>query len=70
MNQDTHYIASYAKVSIEEALKIQNTINNENLIDWSEASKAKTNRIIKLAQALIANGNSWENLNVPMAWVL
>ena len=69
MNGDTKYIAKQAKVSIEEALVIQDTIDRNYLVDWSEDSFAKVNRKIKLAQALIANGHDWETLVVPMAWV-
>lgn len=69
MNGNTKYIAKVANVSIEEALVIHQTIDNEYLVNWSEDSNAKINRKIQLAQALIANGNNWETLVVPIAWV-
>ena len=69
MNHSTTYIAKFAKVSIDEALKIQETIDNEYLVDWSEDTATRINNKIKLAMALMANGG-WENLDVPMACVL
>jgi hypothetical protein len=47
MNADTRFIAKTLNITLEEALKIQNFIDNEALIDWSEDSHAKIARIAK-----------------------
>jgi hypothetical protein len=47
MNQDTKFIAETLKISLDEALKIQNFIDDEALIDWSEDSHAKVARIAR-----------------------
>jgi hypothetical protein len=47
MNADTRFIAETLKITLEEALKIQNFIDDEALIDWSEDSHAKIARIAK-----------------------
>jgi len=47
MNADTRFIATTLKITLEEALKIQNFIDDEALIDWSEDSHAKIARIAK-----------------------
>jgi len=48
MNADTKFIAETLKVTLEEALKIQNFIDDNALIDWSEDSNAKILRMAKL----------------------
>jgi hypothetical protein len=47
MNADTRFIAETLNITLEEALKIQNFIDDEALIDWSEDSHAKIARIAK-----------------------
>jgi hypothetical protein len=47
MNADTRFIAETLKITLEDALKIQNFIDDEALIDWSEDSQAKIARIAK-----------------------
>jgi hypothetical protein len=47
MNADTKFIAATLKVTLEEALKIQNFIDDNALIDWSEDSFAKIARVAK-----------------------
>lgn len=47
MNADTKFIAATLKVTLEEALKIQNFIDDNALIDWSEDSNAKIARVAK-----------------------
>ena len=47
MNADTKFIAETLKITLEEALKIQNFIDDEALIDWSEDSASKIARIAK-----------------------
>lgn len=60
MNAHTQLIIEIAKVSEAEALNIQDVIDNEWLADWSEATKRQIAIAIKVAQAYIANGNSWD----------
>jgi hypothetical protein len=50
MNIDTRLIADILKVSLEEAKKIQNFIDDEALIDWSEDSYSK---IAKVAKSIV-----------------
>lgn len=47
MNADTRFIAEALNITLDEALKIQNIIDNEALIDWSEDSASKMARIAK-----------------------
>lgn len=47
MNQNTKDIASYLKVSIEQAMAVQKKINEDWLIDWSEDSDRKIKRVSK-----------------------
>ena len=47
MNADTRFIAETLKITLEEAKKIQNFIDDEALIDWSEDSHAKIARVAK-----------------------
>jgi hypothetical protein len=51
MNSFTKDIASIANVSLEEALKIQEIIDNQWLIRWTSCSKAGLTKAIKIAQA-------------------
>lgn len=44
MNGTTKEIAARFSVSMEKALEIQNYIENEIGIDWSEATQKKINR--------------------------
>ena len=50
MNADTRLISEKLNITIEEALKIQNFLDDEALIDWSEDSEAK---IIRLAKSVV-----------------
>jgi hypothetical protein len=43
----TRLIAEHLSISLEEALKIQNFIEDEALLDWSESSTATIVRIAK-----------------------
>ena len=47
MNWDTRFIAENLNISLDEALKIQNFIDDNALIDWSEDSHAKILRVAK-----------------------
>jgi hypothetical protein len=47
MNADTRFIAEALNITLDEALKIQNFLDDEALIDWSQDGGAK---IIKLAK--------------------
>lgn len=61
MNIHTQWVAEAAKCSLEEAVKIQDVIDSQWLIErWSEATNAKIKRAVKLAQFYIANNYSWE----------
>jgi hypothetical protein len=60
MNGNTLEIQNIAKVSLEEALEIQDTIDSEALLDWSEATTREMAKATRIAQAFIANGRSWE----------
>ena len=60
MNANTKEIQNIAKVSFEEALEIQEAIDNEALLDWSEATAREMVKATYIAQAFIANGRSWE----------
>ena len=46
MNMDTKYIAKYARCSLEDALLIQDKIDRDYMVDWSEASEKHINRAI------------------------
>jgi hypothetical protein len=48
MNADTRFIAEKLNITLEEALKIQNFLDDNALIDWSEDSNAKILRMAKL----------------------
>lgn len=53
-------IMELAKVSQSEAKEIEEVINNEWLLDWSECSTAQFKKAIRLAQQFIDNDYSWE----------
>lgn len=61
MNAQTQRIAKVAMVSIEEALAIQEIIDAQYLMDWSEDSDRMLVKVIKLVQFFVANGNSWDH---------
>ena len=48
------------KVSKEEAVQISDVVDNEALLDWSEATATQYKTAFRLAQQFIANGMSWE----------
>lgn len=60
MNIYTHTIAKVAKVELDEALKIQQFIDEGAMLDWSEASNRKIASTVKLAMQVMAVGG-WEN---------
>lgn len=60
MNGNTLEIQKIANVSLEEAREIQDTIDSEALLDWSEATARQIVKATYIAQAFIANGRSWE----------
>jgi hypothetical protein len=47
----THQIAEFLEVSLEEAIKIQNYIDEWIELDWSEASNAEIEVMAQVAQA-------------------
>ena len=53
-------IMKMMKVSTSEAKAIAEVVETEALLDWSEATSSQYRKAFKLAQAFIANGNSWE----------
>lgn len=57
-----NYIASVMSIghTEETATKIVDVIDSQNLLDWSECSMRQLKSAVKVAQAFIANGNSWE----------
>lgn len=60
-NYYTHEVAKLGKLDLETALVIQDVIENEWLVEsWGKATDGQIRKAIKLAQAFIANGNSWE----------
>lgn len=46
MNIHTKWIAEIASVSLEQAVKIQNYINENLNLDWSEASRREMKKAI------------------------
>jgi hypothetical protein len=48
VNRFTQDIAEIANVDLETALKIQNFIEEDDLLDFSEATKAQFKRAIKM----------------------
>lgn len=55
MNGVTREIAALVNVSLEDALKIQDYIDNNWLLDWSECSQRKFNSVVKaVAKELFA----------------
>ena len=47
MNADTQVIAKALNICLDEALKIQNFMDDNALMDWSQDSNAKMIRIAK-----------------------
>jgi hypothetical protein len=47
MNIDTQRIAQLLNISLENALKIQDHIDNNWLLDWSECSERKFRSVVK-----------------------
>jgi hypothetical protein len=47
MNADTRFIAEKLNITLEEALKIQNFLDDNALIDWSKDSFAKIERFAR-----------------------
>jgi len=60
MSKRIENLASLLKVSVEEATIIEDVLDRQHLVDWSEDSNAKIRKASKLAQEFIANGMSWE----------
>jgi len=56
MNAMTTHIAKLLKVSLEDAKAIQNQIDNDWLIDWSEASYRKINKVAREVAAELKIG--------------
>ena len=48
MNADTRFIAEALNITLDEALKIQNFLDDEALIDWSQDGGAKITKLAKL----------------------
>jgi hypothetical protein len=53
MNGWTKDIAAVLNVSLEDALKVQDYIDNNWLIDWSEVSDVKFNRVVKAVAKVV-----------------
>lgn len=47
MNSNTKEIASLLNISLDDALKVQNHIDNNWLLDWSECSERKFRSVVK-----------------------
>jgi hypothetical protein len=47
MNSQTKDIAALLKVSLNDALKVQDYIDDNWLLDWSEASQRKINKVVR-----------------------
>lgn len=47
MNGNTREIAALLNVSLDDALKVQNYIDNNWLLDWSECSERKFRSVVK-----------------------
>ena len=47
MNADTRFIAEKLNITLEEALKIQNFLDDNALIDWSRDSYSKIERFAR-----------------------
>lgn len=55
MNSNTKEIASLLKVSLEDAFKVQEYIDNNWLLDWSDASQRKINSTVRsVAKEILA----------------
>jgi hypothetical protein len=48
------------KVNKDEAVRIHDVVDNEGLLDWSEATATQYKTAFRLAQQFIANDYSWE----------
>jgi hypothetical protein len=59
MNIQTEWVAKAAGVDLNEALKIQQFIDDSAMLDWSEASSRKIAQTVKLAQSVMLAGG-WE----------
>jgi hypothetical protein len=55
MNASTNEIARILKVSLQDALRVQDYIDNNWLLDWSECSKAKFNSVVRQVWAKLSN---------------
>jgi hypothetical protein len=55
MNADTKAIASLLKITLEQALTIQDYINDNWLLDWSECSERKFNKVARQVWAKLSN---------------
>jgi len=53
MNSATKEIAELANVSLEEALVIQNTIDRNWMLDWSECTQREFETAVKSAVKLV-----------------
>jgi hypothetical protein len=47
MNQYTKDIAELLNCNLETALRVQDLIDDADLIDWSEASVVKINKVVR-----------------------
>jgi hypothetical protein len=47
MNQYTKNIAELLNCNLETALRVQDLIDDADLIDWSEASVVKINKVVR-----------------------
>lgn len=60
-NYYTHEVARIGKLDLQTALIIQDVIESEWLVEsWGKSTDGQIRKAIKLAQAFIANGKSWE----------
>ena len=48
MNQSTKDIANLLNCSLDVALRVQDAIDEDNLVDWSEDSAKKINKMVFL----------------------
>jgi len=61
INFYTYEIAKLGKLNTIDAIIVQEVIESQWLVaSLAKASDAQIRKAIKLAQAFIANGNSWE----------
>ena len=52
MNGATKEIAELAGVNLEDALVIQNTIDRNHMLDWSECTQRQLQEAVKSAKVL------------------